>query len=46
MIRVRFPARTEIFLFYAAATPPTQLPTIERPGHEADNLSIYDMALN
>jgi len=51
MIRVRFPARTETFLFYAAATPPTQLPIqwapgIERPGHEADNLSTYDMALN
>ena len=51
MIRVRFPARTEIFLFYAMATPPTQLPIqwtpgIERPGQEADNFSMNDMALN
>jgi len=45
MIRVRFPSRTEIFLFYAAVTPPTLLPIrwargIERPEQEADTLSI------
>ena len=50
-IHFRFPARTKIFLFYAPATPPTQLSIqwatgIEGPGHEADNLSMYDMALN
>jgi len=51
MIRVRFPACTQIFLFNAAATPPTQLPIqwtrgIERPEQEADNLSMCDMARN
>jgi hypothetical protein len=47
MIRVRFPKHTDIFLFYATATPPTQLPIQwtpgrERPGHEANSSSMYD----